>query len=1081
MRLRYGFDILLLFAACALLAACGGGGGEADSSFVAPSVGTLTIAGYVEDGAVSGARVSLVDQAGDVVRRCWASGQGRCEATTDDSGHFRIDLAQDADPSSWTLVATGGRDSVTGIGFTDVPLDLSAPAGAFSSLSQIVVSPLTTLLARRVGSGQPLNQARAAVAAWMGLSAPDDVLARPTSSAELLQRNLVLMGVVLQLFQRGDAAPWKTLAARLDRAPMLVDGSGRVSVQELSAGLGLAAAETAALEGLADDLVAASGGVAFRRFNRHMLAQVLGPELDDVLRGADPTFDTTDARYLANREALFDQLMLQGDRVPLWDWIPQRLLQHLLFAYGLDDPDRFLQPDTARFVAGLVRTENGIVYTPADDPRIGEILSGRPRISVRSPLPADRLLPAGDNRARIAYYYGSDRSHLYRADTLAQAVLDDQLNDELMIELIRGIARSGMVRGWVADPLLPYDPWRMIDNRIFNPVNRALARIELAEGAARWGFSTDALDALAQAEQELRAVLDAKGTAFFSAADAADFRRLAQGYLHAGDFASAVAVLRYLHRDIAVPVGTYLAYDNAFSAGLGIADQLLADGDVTGALVVIDELRQIAVETPPNLSSSGTPLYFKAKVNHLVETARRYARAGSAQDVLDLYYGAGMIVDLRSSDGLSNKTGSKTRSFMDDMAVALYLAGDKEGALALLDTLSGLSRSWGYKQLAAEVAVAEAAAGGLQPAHATEPPVAEMTALDLVYYRVPTDLFNPTSLETQVEALTYYVANRKKPYLGLRLIEESFDVSAATALRLATELTRRIDINRAKKVGTKILGSARINFGLAKIADLYLDLGMTAEARQLLIEAEQEVAAMSDPSLVAMALAGIGDVYLRLGDATTARDLLSRAGQELSLDAYDTLIGAMLRAGASGVDLQIDAYGYLAWSLYPAAATDRDRFAVARHLRQAARYAHAIGRQTQAREFLEQLRQVCLAVDDPQDRLDKLVEWAAAYAEIGDYERALGAVRRVEEEGFRIGRNKALLAIGKVYARRDDLGRRDLAVVDMDADGRPDFFHPLVSQHEIDASGLMLDTDMDGDGLPDEQDARPMFFDGGNP
>ncbi|WP_148895733.1 hypothetical protein [Geothermobacter ehrlichii] len=1077
--MRYGSDILLLFFFCSLLAACGGGGG-ADSSFGSPSADTLTVAGYVEDGAVSGARVSLIDPAsGEVVRRCWASGQGRCEAITDDLGHFRIDLAQDADPSSWILVAAGGRDSDTGISFTEVSLDLSAPAGAYSSLSHVVISPLTTLLARRVSSGQPLDRALSAVAAWAGLAEVNDLLVRPTDVPGILQRNLVLMAAAMHLYWRGETAPWDTLAANVGSAPSLFDSSGRVNAGELTAGLGFSADEALALAGLAGDLAAAAGSdQAFGLFNRYLLGRMLGRELDDLVQTVDPAFDIADARYLANREALFDQLVLQGGRVPLWDLIPQRLLQHVLYGYGLNDPGAFLQADPAQFVAGLVRADAGGAYTPADDPRIGAILTGQPRFAVRLPLSADRMLPAGDNMARVAYYYNSDLSHLYRADALAQAVLDDQLNDELMIELIRGVARSGLVRGWVADSLLPYDPWRMIDSRIFNPVNRALARIELAEGAARWGFSADALDALAQAEQELRGVLAAKGTAFFNADDAANFRLLAQGYLRAGDFASALAVLRYLHLDIAVPVGTYLAYANAFSAGMGIADELLAAGDSVGALTVIDELRQIAVDTPTE-TIAGSESY-KNRVFHMVEAARRYALAGSGQDALDLYYGAGMIADLRSNDGLpANRTGSRTRIYMDDMAVALYLAGDKAGALALLDTLSGLSRSWGYKQLAAEVAVAESVTGGLLPAHDTEPPPTGMTALDLVFYRVPTDLFNPTPLETQVEALTYYVANRQKPYLGLRLIEESLDADAVTALQLATDLVRQIDVNLAKKVGTKTLGSAKIDFGLAKIADLYVDLGMNTEARQLLVEAEQALSAMTDPTLVAMSLASLGDVYLRLGDAVAARDLLARAGQGLSLDAYDTLIDAMLRAGAAGIDQQLDAYWQLAWDLYPSAAADSDLFSIARHLLQGARYARATGRQALALDLLDRTLQVVQSVSDPRDRLDKLIDWAAAHAEIDTYDGALDAVRRVEEEGFRVGRNRALLAIGRVYAGRSDLDRPDLAVSDMDADGAPDFFHPLMSPGEIDASGLTLDDDMDGDGLSDDQDPRPMFFDSG--
>ncbi|RMF44601.1 MAG: hypothetical protein D6751_08790, partial [Deltaproteobacteria bacterium] len=919
-----------------------------------------------------------------------------------------------------------------------------------------------------------LNGALSETATWLSLPA-GSLFERSSSSLALQRVNLLLTSVALALQRQGVADGWVDIADQFANYPVLLDGNGSIDSALLSSGLGLPGGDVQLLTNLADNLAAASvASQAFALANRAMLEVILAPELDAYLLALDGTFDIADAGYQANRGYLFDRMQDQGIPVPLHDWIPQRLLQHFLLGYGLNDPARWLDPP-ANFAAGLVRTDSTGSSTPADDPVIAAVLAGQQRVQAHLPLPADQLLPAGDNQARVRYYYASDLSHLDRADRLARSVLDDELNDELLIDLAKGIARAGMVRGWVPDDLLPYDPVFMIHSRMTNPVNQALALIEYGKGAGRWGRTADALSALAEAEQLLRDALTVKGAAFFNGTDAANFRELSNGYLAAGNIAAAIAVLQYLYVDIAVPVGDYRAYANAFSAGMPIADDLLAQGDTATALQVIDLMRQVAVNTPAETIAGS--LSYKNRVFHMVETARRYALAGASQDALDLYYGPGMVEALRLNDGLANKTGSRTRVFMDDMAVALYLSGDKTGALGLLDTLTGLSRSWGYKQLAAEVAVMEAQSGGLQPQHASEPAVADLNALDLVFFKVPTDLFNLTVEETQIEALTYYVSNRNKPYVGLRLVEENQDVAALTALQLATDIARTIDPNLGKNI---LGGSARVEYGLAKIADLFVDLGREAEARSLLIEAEQDVDLMTDASMAAGSLAALADVWLRLGDGDRAAALLGQTGGSLSLDAYNVLLDAMLRTGASGAAGQLDAYAQLALSLYqPGVTSDSDLFEIAKHLRFAAGYAQDLGDQSLAVDLLSQARDVVLDIADPQDRLDKMVEWAAAWADIDEFDRAIDAARLAEQHFSTAGRNQALQAIGKVYALRDDLATGDVAVSDLDGDGRPDFFHPLLSQADMDASGLVLDDDMDGDGVPDAQDARPMYFDTG--
>jgi hypothetical protein len=74
-------------------------------------------------------------------------------------------------------------------------------------------------------------------------------------------------------------------------------------------------------------------------------------------------------------------------------------------------------------------------------------------------------------------------------------------------------------------------------------------------------------------------------------------------------------------------------------------------------------------------------------------------------------------------------------------------------------------------------------------------------------------------------------------------------------------------------------------------------------------------------------------------------------------------------------------------------------------------------------------------------------------------------------------RYAALESIAEYYAQKDDFPGTWVASVDTDKDGEPDFFNPLATAADISASGLVLDDDSDGDGIPDTRDARPLYKD----
>jgi hypothetical protein len=149
---------------CALavtLTACGGGGGGGADTRSQASATTLS--GTAVDGYLQGARVFL-----DVNGNGLAD-TGEPTATTDANGRYSLDYSQVSSPVlGMRVIVTGGVDTDTGYAFTGM-----LTARADGSRAGQLVSPLTSLVDALVAQGLSLDDARAKVAAALGLTVAD--------------------------------------------------------------------------------------------------------------------------------------------------------------------------------------------------------------------------------------------------------------------------------------------------------------------------------------------------------------------------------------------------------------------------------------------------------------------------------------------------------------------------------------------------------------------------------------------------------------------------------------------------------------------------------------------------------------------------------------------------------------------------------------------------------------------------------------------------------------------------------------------------------------------------------------------
>jgi len=1043
MTLRFAINILVsgLFV---LLAGCGGGGsGELVSQ---PAAATRLLAGTVEDGPISGALVEVVDQQGNPVFACGSSGAGRCAQQFDDArGHFSFLIRADIDLSLLELRASGGIDQLTRVDFSRAgvasrPLQLRAPLRLFVGAEQAVaVTPLTTLWRHLSASVATDGEAMTTLQGW--LDANGIALSAPSHEVLEVERlNLLLTRMALET---GGDDPFAVMAAEAAAAtsPLLGEGA--------DANLSLVAEGASSVGPELNDLYQlllqqGSSEALAASFQSHLLLT----ELRELVQPTTPD----DPAFAANAAYLIRELLDgAGDELVLGGAAGRHLLRFAIYTYQLEDTRVWdLPPDD--FAALLEQDRDGVAIPLRSHPQLGALASLQVGIAVELPLTSAELF-SGDllelSRQKREYYYASNISHLYQAKRLVWNIHDDLVNDSVLVEVVDGEARAGRF-----DEALT-----LVESQIFQTAERGQAYLRLAEGYTGHDFYSQAFAALVKAEECFDGVVAAKGLASFAATDADAYRELAKWYVNAGYATAAMAIIDRLNRTVAPLLGDQTAIGNLMTASTTVADAFLAQGDLPHALEALEIMHQLAVQIPGS-STRG----YAYQVQALISTARRFADIGQATRVGEIW---SEIQTLRN-DSL---TATKTVIYLEDMVVALYAADYVGEAFSLLEALpSGATktdRSDALKKLANFIALRDGY-GAMHPADPGDP--ALLTALDLISYRMIPDLFNPTVIDTQIEALTSF--NSSLGYIAQNLVDAGRFPEARQALLLAEQLVDQLDAN-----AVKLARNAKVNYGYAKLAALYLQMEAADldQARRVLEKGEAVLPLISNLTHHEKAVAALADLYLDLGDLTRAEELLALVGLQFEVDGYPRVVEAFIRSGdrAGALEL-IAAFAEAADALYdPASMNDSTLGSTeVKYLVKASGYASQLGAYPLAVQILDRALPTAWDLPAEETSMAKLADIAAGYAVAHAYATGEALAWALPFERYR---NQALGAIAQALTERDDFPDCAEATIDLDGDGRPDFFSQQATLSSIAASGLILDGDSDADGTLDSDDRWPYY------
>lgn len=1049
-----------------LLTACGG-----DSDSGSSGSDKQTLRGKVVDPAVVHASVRLEDGEGGAL--------APVEQTAADGG-FRFAVSAGADLPGARIYATGGRDSETGYSFRGI--QWSAPV---DGEGEYVVSPLSTLVVEEMkSSGAGMETARNNVAGRLGLDA-DMLLADPTQSASAQLAALKITRVTHVLRNAGQ--PMARLAGALRN-----QGSLSNALTALQSDSDLSTAIRDKLTRLEQQMTAlnaidtgAEPATVVEEANRVAWHRGLLRYLDQAL-GLTPS----DQQTRDNIKALSDALWQAHDKkgVVAGGVAVRNAARHVFQEYAINPASDLISSSFS--VPAAVSSDSDIVELASLDVIDHEV-----------PLAEGEQL-GFDNQARLDYYYNSDLSPFYRAEQLFTDVFDDLVMDPVYVDIARGLASVG--RQDRAEVILRAN--------IFQPRQLAIAQKEVGEALQSVGEIEQAANFWQTALEGYNDTVEAQGLQNLDKEDASFYQVLSSNYLEEDMPEKADEVMTLVEQYIANNEGE--PYDTTYgrlltsvrSLASNAVDRALADGQVTAAERTeletrIDVFRDFVDGTGYQTTDScnNSNRHYKLKTFYITDVAKYYLRAGlpgKAEQAAQLFesYRGGLSEQV--SDPVTECNRSETEVYVRFMApvyVQLNRVDDFETMVNnTIDT--GFYQDFALEELKGYYAYQDATDGKVQEAL--------------------TELTNQNSdLGKRLEAFTFDGTNRRDEGLAMKLLNEGYQQEAETVMEAAWQLATGSNyINEfAPDPG------ALLNRGCGKMARLYHDFVSVSEGRSRMATcgdiADNNIgggASLAErieaQRLLARDFAYMGEVNKGLDAINAGQGLIGSMSNPM--DANEQRMAFALAATANGLfykTLELANNAVTAYDNFAdSAGSDADR-------KDAIGSAKIIGVQLnnlvdaveasaveagslsvqeqahvdEARDLIRGLMtgqgnrvsngalDLVASLSDPDARNSKygvLVERLSAAGFHGEAEAIARRPGNTEAD-----RNEFLQTIAEAMVTSHDFGGETvLARRDLDRDGQPDFFELSGDQDERDASPLMLDGDIDGDGVSVEQDRTPF-------
>lgn len=714
------------------------------------------------------------------------------------------------------------------------------------------------------------------------------------------------------------------------------------------------------------------------------------------------------------------------------------------------------------------------------------------------------------NVDRAYYYYASSESHLNRAEAINSLLNDDVSQSVINADITRGYAEAGL-KSEVNK--------RLNSDIIVSDVERAFAMISVANSYQAGGDVDEAQRLRNQANALYTQYIAAKGLAAFSPTDVDFFNDLSDSYRLAGDFTNAnqaYNILDLLFISLAEDgystsiLRTFFGYrdivddtierwqatnsDELYALALAQTKRLQRYANVIPAQVVSNDrhgnkgklvykIRQVGLfdviedyielnqltdakaAMADLLALHGVVNYdenYPREANEHWEVTRReyeYGVAGATVSFVNLYPDAGIDVLLAGlpddsfwkfvvpGDADDAKLLAQVRN-MNDKSAALQLIKDAKDDDELRNHFTNLvafnTSNPGAAYLLRKQGEYEAAINYLQEG-------------------------------LNVLASDAYFAQEKNVTLNIggtgceMLIDEAIRSANLSALPAANELVKTSVTQCAKLALSRYADgddASEITVGDAVRANAYMlqyagETDMSSVKADLIAAIDKNLAKIVDDNVQNFQLTSFTGWQLsKGGDFALAQQYYNQgitALNKLEQEAVPEEVGELTK----------DFYSYIRRE-----GDYREFLVILKKSAGKSGYASALSAANAAWKKVVDMRLTELADANVLQKAEFLPEYANQLSYIGEHRQALSLV--ADEALGPVEVNTIQTSVASSLSTKDDFSDINIATVDTDGDGMPNFFAPSATQEQIDASGLILDSDSDNDGTEDGQDAFPL-------